>query len=214
MKRFWTVAGVIATSVLISFLVVEALGISLLVDPTNRMENGGVMAAGISAGLLLADVFLPVPSSIVMVLNGSLFGIFAGTALSLFSSVGGAMIGWWLGHSNQDRLNVAGSDDHQNTANALISRWGMTAIVISRFLPIIAETVSIMSGASGMKWRPVLVATTLGTLPAALIYAITGSLATNASSGLIVAGCVFVIALVAWKISQRVQRSATETIPE
>lgn len=203
MKRFWIISGTIATVVLTSFLIVEALHVPLLVDPTDRMEHGGLAAAAISAGLLLADIFLPVPSSIVMALNGSLFGIVAGTALSLVSSVGSAMIGWWIGHANRDRMNVAG-----DAAPAMIAQWGVGAIVISRFLPIVAETVSIMSGAAGFSWRTVLIASSLGTLPAALIYAVTGSLATDISSGLIVAGCVFLLALLAWRISLRLQRSA------
>jgi hypothetical protein len=55
------------------FFVVEALGIPLLVDPTPWLKHGGVLAAVLGVGLLIADVLLlPVPSSLVMVAHGAL----------------------------------------------------------------------------------------------------------------------------------------------
>jgi hypothetical protein len=71
MKRFWIVAAAIATFVLVSCLVVEALGISLLVDPSTRVQDAGMGAALLGGGLLLADVLLPVPSSVIMIAHGA-----------------------------------------------------------------------------------------------------------------------------------------------
>jgi hypothetical protein len=49
------------------FFLVEGLGIPLLVEPTPWLNRGGVPAAALGVGLLVADVLLPVPSSLVMV---------------------------------------------------------------------------------------------------------------------------------------------------
>ncbi len=45
--------------------------------------TGSGTAAGPGVGLLVADIVLPVPFSVVMVAHGALFGIVPGAALSL-----------------------------------------------------------------------------------------------------------------------------------
>ena len=75
MKRYLLVMGVILALFLILFLMVKALGVPFLTDPTPWMKYGGVLAAVVGVGLLIADVVLPVPSSLVMVAHGALFGV-------------------------------------------------------------------------------------------------------------------------------------------
>ena len=62
-----------------------------------KCSNGGVWAAILGVGLLVADVLLPVPSSLVMVAHGAAFDVLKGTLLSLAGSTGAAMCGFWLG---------------------------------------------------------------------------------------------------------------------
>ncbi|MGH2550790.1 MAG: hypothetical protein ACRDHN_15455, partial [Thermomicrobiales bacterium] len=57
------------------FLVVEALQIDFLTHPENWLDDAGVPAALLGVGLLLFDVFIPVPSSVIMIANGALFGV-------------------------------------------------------------------------------------------------------------------------------------------
>lgn len=209
MKRFWIVAAAVATFVLVSFLLVEALGISLLVDPSNRIQDGGMGAALLGGGLLLADVLLPIPSSVIMIAHGAAFGIPRGTLLSLTTSVGGAMIGWYIGHRGRGLLGRLIPPAEQENAALLIRRWGMTAIVISRFLPVVAETVAVMSGTTNLGWKRVLLVMTIGTLPPALIYAIAGTLATVLASGVLVAVSVMFLAAVAWFLGRRLTAPAS-----
>ena len=203
MKTYAIVAAIIATLVLISFLLVEALGIPLLVDPTERLNNGGLGAAVLGGGLLLADVFIPVPSSVIMIAHGAVFGVVDGTLLSLVSSVGGAMIGWWVGRRGSIWLRRFVSPAEQARAQALLERWGVLAIIISRLIPVVAETVAIMSGTTNLGWRKVLVATTVGTLPAALVYAVAGTVTTDLASGFLVMLAVVAVAAIAWLVGQR-----------
>lgn len=203
MKRYVLVATGIATVVLISFLVVEGMGISLLTDPSGDIRSGGLAAALLGGGLLLADVFIPIPSSVIMIAHGAAFGVLGGFLLSLAASVGGAMIGWWVGRAGSGWMDRIVTPDEKRQANAFIRRYGMMAIIISRLLPIVAETVAVMSGTTNLGWRRVLVATTLGSIPPALIYAIAGSVATDFASGALVAAAVFVLAGMAWMVGRR-----------
>lgn len=203
MKRYAIVAAIIAVLILVSFLLVEALGIPLLTDPSDDIRAGGWLAVAIGGGLLLADVFIPIPSSVIMIAQGAAFGVLGGFALSLVASVGGAMIGWWVGHRGSRIMDRVVSLEEKRQANAFIRRYGLLAIIISRLLPIVAETVSIMSGTMDLGWRRVLVATTIGAIPPALIYAIAGSATTDFASGALVTVGVVLVAGIAWLIGRR-----------
>ena len=203
MKKYTRIALVIAVLILVSFLVVEALGIGILTDPTDKMEENSVLAAIIGGGLLLADVFIPIPSSVIMIAHGAIFGIAWGFLLSLVASVGGAMIGWWVGHRGSRWLDRIVTPAEKQQANEFIARYGLISIIISRLIPIVAETVAIMSGTTNLGWKRVLAAATLGSIPPALIYAIAGAAAVDFASGALVTASVILIAVLAWFIGKR-----------
>lgn len=203
MKRYVIVATIIAILILISFLLVEALGVPLLTDPSDDIRAGGWIAALIGGGLLLADVFIPIPSSVIMIAHGAAFGVIGGFLLSFAASVGGAMIGWWVGHKGSPIMNRIVTPRERRQANAFILRYGLLAIIISRLLPIVAETVAIMAGTTDIGWKRMLVATSIGAVPPALIYAIAGSATTDIASGMLVTVGVIIVAVIAWVIGRR-----------
>ncbi len=203
MKRYAIVATIIATLILISFVLVEALGVPLLTDPSEDIRAGGWIAALIGGGLLLADVFIPIPSSVIMIAHGAAFGVLGGFLLSFAASVGGAMIGWWVGRKGSPVMNRIVTPRERRQANAFILRYGLLAIIVSRLLPIVAETVAIMAGTTDIGWKRMLVATSVGAVPPALIYAIAGSATTDFASGLLVTVGVIIVALIAWIIGQK-----------
>src|SRR6185436_9370770 len=137
---------------LMLFFIIEALGVPLLVDPTPWLSHGGVFAAIFGVGLLIADVVLPVPSSLVMVAHGALFGVAMGTFLSLLGSVGAALFGFALGRRGGRVLERLVTPAERARADYLLARWGALAIIVTRPVPLLAETVAIMAGASRMSW--------------------------------------------------------------
>jgi uncharacterized membrane protein YdjX (TVP38/TMEM64 family) len=157
------------------FFLVEALGIPLLVEPTPWLSRGGLLAAALGVGLLIVDVLLPVPSSLVMVAHGALFGVLGGTLLSLVGSLGATMFGFWLGRRGGRLLERLVSTDERERADYLLKRWGTLAIIVTRPVPLLAETVAIMAGTSGMNWGRAALAALGGGLPPALLYALTGA---------------------------------------
>ena len=82
---------------LLLFGLVEALGIPLLTNPTASLTRLGALAAPLGVALLVADVVLPVPSSLVMVARGAPFGVAVGALLSLVGSLGAGLFGFGLG---------------------------------------------------------------------------------------------------------------------
>jgi uncharacterized membrane protein YdjX (TVP38/TMEM64 family) len=198
MKRYLLTVVVLIALFTILFLIVEALGVPLLSDPTPWMKHGGVLAATIGVGLLIADVVLPVPSSIVMVAHGALFGVLWGTILSLIGSVGAAVFGFAIGRRGGALLERVVTPAERARASSILARWGTLAIIVTRPVPLLAETVAIMAGASSMTWRAIITASIAGSLPPALLYALTGAAVANLQNTALMFGIVLLIAGVFW----------------
>ena len=177
MKGYVVVVGALLLVLLLIVLLVEALGIPLLDDPSPWLARDGALAAFVGVGLLLVDVLLPVPSSLVMVLHGALFGVLIGAALSLLGSVGAALMAFGLGRRGSPLLDRLVSAEERARADRLLRRWGPLAIVITRPLPLLAEATAILAGTSTMPWGRAALAALLGALPMALLYAAVGALA-------------------------------------
>lgn len=202
MKRYLLITAAMIVFFLFLFLAVEALGVPLLKDPTPWMKDGGTLSAGIGVSLLIADVLLPVPSSLVMVANGSLFGVIAGTLLSLLGSVGAALFGFVIGRRGGRLLNRVVTLQEQEHVNQLLARWGTLAIVLTRPVPLLAETVSIMAGASSLGWGQVALAALVGSFMPALLYALTGAAVANFQSATLMFLVVLLVTGSFWLIGR------------
>ncbi len=205
MKRYLLVMGVILAFFLILFLIVEALGVPLLTDPTPWMKHGGILAAIVGVGLLIADVMLPVPSSLVMVAHGALFGVVGGTLLSLAGSMGAAMLGFIVGRHGGRWLERFVTPEERARADYLLKRWGALAIIVTRPVPLLAETVAIMAGASSLRWGRVALAALAGSLPPALLYALTGAAVANFQNTTLMFGFVLLVAGCFWLVGRLVE---------
>jgi uncharacterized membrane protein YdjX (TVP38/TMEM64 family) len=195
MKRYWQISAAMVGVFLALFGLASALGLDVLTeDPTPWMSRGGQgLAAAVGVGLLLADVLLPVPSSVVMVLHGTWFGVLGGTLLSLLGSVGAAAFGFWIGRRSDGALNRWMTPEERQRGDALLDRWGAVAIALTRPLPMLAETVTILAGTSPMSWTRLLLSAALGSLPPALVYAVTGAITQEITDGFWVFGGVLLI---------------------
>jgi uncharacterized membrane protein YdjX (TVP38/TMEM64 family) len=206
MKRY----ALLTLSMMLLFLalfgLVEHLRVPLLTDPAPWLSRGGWIAAALGLGLLVADVLLPVPASLVMIAHGAFFGLVRGTLLSLAGALGAALFGFALGRRGGPLLARLTSEDERRRADDLLQRWGDLAIIVTRPVPILAETVAILAGASPMRWGRMMLATLAGSLPAALIYALTGATARNLDSLPLVFGLVLGVAGIFWIVGRSLRR--------
>lgn len=175
MRRFALVSLGLVALLLVIFAITEWLQIPILTDPTPWLSRGRPLAGGISVGLLVADVLIPVPSSLLMIANGALFGLWGGAALSMAGGMGAALAGWAIGRRGGALLARALSPAEEARAQRLIQRWGVLAVVITRPVPVLAETVAMMAGALGMSWPRVALGAAAGLLPVVMIYAWIGA---------------------------------------
>lgn len=199
MKRYWMVTGAMIGFFLATFGVMEALHVNFMQDPTAWMSGQTKwVAASVGVGLLIADVFLPIPSSLIMIAHGALFGIPMGAALSLLGAMGATWLGFGLGRRGGQTLSRLVTDKEKMRADALLKKWGAMAILITRPIPLLAETVAILAGASPMRWGIMSIAAFAGSIPEAFLYAVTGATAKGFGSSALMFGAVITIAGIFW----------------
>jgi uncharacterized membrane protein YdjX (TVP38/TMEM64 family) len=211
-RRYWLLSAGIAVVFLAVFGVAVALGLPVD-DARPWMGRGGPAAAAAGVALLTADVVLPVPSSGVMLLNGLLFGVWVGAALSVAGSVGCAAFAFWIGRAGSPWMRRVVTPAEHERASRLLERWGVLAIVATRPVPVLAETVCILAGASRMRWSATLLAAFAGALPAALAYAVAGSAAASLRTGTVVFGGVILLGAIVWLAGRRRPSPALEPAP-
>lgn len=204
MKSYSILLALMSLVFLACFGVVEALDLPLLQDPGEFFSRSGSWGAALlGVGLLVADVLLPVPSSLVMILHGALFGVLAGTLLSLAGSLGAAAFGFALGRWGSVRLHRWVPESERRRADALLGRWGHLAVVVTRPVPILAESAAILAGTSPLGWGRFLLSSLAGNLPACLLYAITGATAARLDSVPLSFGIVLLVAGLIWLAGKR-----------
>ena len=194
---------------LLAFLAVEALEVPLLTDPSPWLGEAGLAAATVGAALLLADVVLPVPASAVMVAHGALFGVVAGTLLSVAGGLGATLTGFLVGRRSRPLVDRLVPPDQRARAGRRLARYGPLAIVLSRPVPMVAETTAIVAGTSSMRWRWAVIAGVVGNLVPALLYATAGALAASFADQAFVFIAVIVVAAVFGLVTRRLRPADT-----
>jgi len=213
MKKYLWSTVFIAILVIVSFVIVMALDIPFMQDPSYIMEEGGLVAAGFSVLLLALDILLPVPGSVLMIANGAIFGVVVGTLLSMIGGLLATLSGHWLGRKGSKWLDRIATPQEQERARQAMERWGLYAVMISRPVPILSESILVMAAAMGLPLRKVLLAAIVGLLPASVLYAAIGAYALSVESN--IWGFIAVIALtgIFWGIGQWQRRSAAANNP-
>ncbi len=189
---------------LVVFGIVQAAGMVIPEEPELLHGGRGATTGLLIMALLVADVLIPVPSSLLMIANGALYGIPVGTAFTVVAATGAAVLGWALGRGGARPAERFIPTAERLRAQALVERWGVLAVIASRPVPIVAEAVAIVAGLAGMRLRELLPAAVLGSLPAALLYAATGAGLARLDNVLLVFGLVFGLAVLTWWIGTRV----------
>ena len=206
MKRYFFIILAIALSLLGIFFLAQLIGIPILADPTPWLERASSLTALITIGLLIIDVFLPIPSSLVMIANGAIFGAILGTMFSIAGNMGAAMLGYRLGASGSKIINRFIPKAEQEKARLFFERWGTLAIIASRPVPILAETVSIVAGISAVPLRRFMLTALAGIIPASALYAYSGAKAADFISNLLVFSLVISIGGIFWLVGVVIKR--------
>lgn len=211
MKRYWTLFSGLILLLLTLFGVAQWAGLDLerLWVEVREWSPSAVALLGIS--LLIIDVVLPVPSILVIIGLGHLFGTWVGSLLSLLGMLLACLFAFGLGRSGRGRIGRWVGVDEQARADALLTRWGMAAIIVSRPLPVLAEAVAMMAGTTNMRWAQVACAAIIGSAPVCLLYAAGGAGFTHLEHEGLMCAAVVALAAVSWFMARRFEERISES---
>jgi uncharacterized membrane protein YdjX (TVP38/TMEM64 family) len=165
----------------------------------------GPWAAAAGVGLLVADIALPIPSTIVMSALGATYGFWVGSLLSILGSMLAGLTAYGLARwaGRPAAIWIAGEDGLVRTEE-LFARGGAWLVLTSRWLPILPEAVACLAGLARMPFRTFFWALTVGSVPLGLTFAWIGTL-TEDREGLALALSAG-LPIGAWLLSQRWRR--------
>jgi uncharacterized membrane protein YdjX (TVP38/TMEM64 family) len=182
MRKFISVAIALFLTVALVYLVAAAHGWADGSFWSERLRRAcaGWESAWLCAALVIAvlasDLILPVPSSVVMTLSGTLLGPMYGGLSAFAGAMASALLGFAICRvfGRAAFARVAGADE-SNRVQRFLDRYGAWAIVLSRSVPMLTEVVSCLAGLGGMGLGRFAALSAAGTLPLCFVYAWAGA---------------------------------------
>ena len=161
---------------ILSFLIVTFIIIILfllfgemngVIEWINANNQSKIIVALICFALLLLDIVLPLPSSVIMILTASILGGFAGFIVNYVGIVLSNVMGYYLGQFLPLKFQ-----QNKETLNRKNRKFA--GIILTRGVPVLAESVAITSGIIKFPKAQFIFAILIGNLPYCMIYSISG----------------------------------------
>ncbi len=123
-------------------------------------------------GLLAADVFLPIPSSVVAVAAGVFLGFTGGVITVFVGLMFGCLLGYAFGFKwgPPTARRIVGAQQWDR-ASQWAQRFGVGLVLLSRPVPVLAEACTLYAGACRVPMVRYLVACSVGNAVVAAAYA-------------------------------------------
>lgn len=160
-------------------------------------------------GLLVGDLVLPIPATGVMAALGATYGVALGAMIAAAGSCLSGALGYGLcrllGQRAARRLCKPGE---LARFEQFFARWGAWAVIASRMMPLLSETVACLAGLARMPARTFAASLAAGAVPVCILFAAIGSVSREAPVwGAIVA---VLLPLAAWPVVRRWVTSDSE----
>lgn len=179
----WAIlAGSLLALILVPFFVFEeSINARIAVLLHSGLPRGAAAAAIVV--LLMLDVFLPVPSSVVSTAAGSLLGFAAGSAACTTGMTAGCLLGWLCGRRFGLPLvrRMVRARDVEEVA-AAFRRGAPWALATMRTVPVLAEASALVAGVSRVPLGQYLLITTLANAGISAVYCAAGARALDTGS--------------------------------
>jgi uncharacterized membrane protein YdjX (TVP38/TMEM64 family) len=172
---------------------------------SQALQGYGVSAGLAGVVLLVLDLVLPVPGTVVMSALGYLYGTVWGAALGFVGSFIAGMIGYGVGRLFTEKTArwFLGEKDFVRGKD-IFARGGGWVIALSRAVPILPEALAVTAGLLRMPISAFVLSLTCGSLPMAVLFAWIG--ATGHDRPVMMLGLSFAVPAVLWTCASWGQR--------
>lgn len=155
------------------------------------------------AGLLSADIILPLPSSLIAVFLGAKLGWAYGTLSNFTGLMTGSLIGYGMGwYIGRPILNKMVSQQSQEIYAKMENQMSYWALGITRSIPILAEASLLIAGVARLDLKKTIPVLIISNLLLAALYSVFGFFGAEQSSptllflgGIIVPACGILVLL-------------------
>lgn len=169
------------------------------------MRHYGAWAWLAGIVLLIADIVLPIPSTVVMSALGWMYGWLLGGVIAAAGSFLSGLVAYaacrWLGRSAARW--IAGEAGLQRGEDLFAKRGGWL-VALSRWMPVLPEAVACLAGLVRMRWRTFVLSLACGSVPMGFAFAAIGAVGQD-HAGLAIALSA-VVPVVLWLAAQRFLR--------
>jgi uncharacterized membrane protein YdjX (TVP38/TMEM64 family) len=142
-------------------------------------------AWAVGIGLIVADLFLPIPAAPIMAAMGTLYGTLVGGIIATVGSMLAGLVAYGLARLlGLKAARMLASDSELNDLQQFFDSWGAAGIIASRALPVVPEVMTLLAGLAKMHFWRFMLALTLGSVPIGFAFAWLGQ-ANGTSSSLI-----------------------------
>lgn len=179
-QLIYTALGLVAAFAS-TFLLIKWMGVLSVEDIkaflTQAHQTDALYVAATIIALLVADLFIAVPTLTVTILAG----YFLGFPLGFLASVTGLLTAGGLGYAISYTygpsllLKINKDEVKRGEMEAVFSRYGSLVLVICRAMPILPEVSCCLAGATRMRFVKFMAAFLVGTVPYALVASYAGS---------------------------------------
>jgi len=183
MARFFLVVLALAAAVILPFAIWgEGVEAALSQDAArSRLEGWGPWAWAAGAALLVADIALPIPTTVVMAALGMIYGPAWGGLAAAFGSALAGLTGYGLGRfAGRPAASALLGPGPLGEGEALFARAGGWLVALSRWMPVLPEVVSVTAGVARMSFPRLCAALVCGCLPMGFAFAAIGHLGAEA----------------------------------
>lgn len=136
--------------------------------------------------LLSVDILAPIPSSLVSTAGGYFLGFIAGMLISLTGMTISCFIGYWIGAKfGRHAAFRLVKQKEISKFEKLQKKYGDWIIIISRSIPLLAETSVIFAGIGRMQISRFIIMIILSNLGISIVYAFVGAYSAGINSFLL-----------------------------
>lgn len=183
---------IILTGIIVPFVIWGArFDATLSLEGTRQwMEGYGSWAWAAGIILLIADIVLPVPSTVVMSALGWKYGWWTGGLICAAGSMLSGMVAYaacyWVG---RPAARWIAGEEGLRRGEEVFERHGGWLVALSRWMPVLPEAVACLAGLSRMRRRVFLPALACGSVPTGFVFAAIGDLGQSEPAWAIVLSC-------------------------
>ena len=146
------------------------------VNPIYELQFFGIfLFIGIMA---IQGLLVPIPSEVVLLATGMIWGWFFGGIMGIIGSMAASLLCFYISRKGGRPLaKKFVAESGLNMADKLIKKYGITAIVVSRFIPFISfDVISYAYGLVDIDVKKYSIGTLIGSIFRAFFYSIWGAL--------------------------------------